>query len=113
MLMKIIKVFLNGLRCLWYTVTGSISEVTITGLKPDTSYEVRLSAINGKGESESSPSEFLKTEPVRKWHMLHSLQHTSNLLEDFFDPCLHKHITRGPLFSLVCSITNLEKLIKE
>ncbi|KAG7243160.1 hypothetical protein INR49_016535 [Caranx melampygus] len=44
---------------------GSISEVTITGLKPDTSYEVKLSAINGKGEGESSPAEFFKTEPVR------------------------------------------------
>ncbi|KAM9359015.1 neural cell adhesion molecule 1b [Symphorus nematophorus] len=43
---------------------GSISEVTITGLKPDTSYEVKLSAINGKGEGESSPAEFFKTEPV-------------------------------------------------
>uniref|UniRef100_A0A3B4WXE9 Neural cell adhesion molecule 1b n=1 Tax=Seriola lalandi dorsalis TaxID=1841481 RepID=A0A3B4WXE9_SERLL len=44
---------------------GSISEVTITGLKPETSYEVKLSAINGKGEGESTPAEFFKTEPVR------------------------------------------------
>ncbi|XP_051253393.1 neural cell adhesion molecule 1b isoform X14 [Dicentrarchus labrax] len=44
---------------------GSISEVTITGLKPETSYEVKLSAINGKGGGESSPAEFFKTEPVR------------------------------------------------
>ncbi|XP_039986518.1 neural cell adhesion molecule 1b isoform X3 [Xiphias gladius] len=44
---------------------GSIGEVTITGLKPETSYEVKLSAINGKGEGESSPAEFFKTEPVR------------------------------------------------
>ncbi|XP_044209929.1 neural cell adhesion molecule 1b isoform X5 [Thunnus albacares] len=44
---------------------GSISEVTITGLKPDTSYEVKMSAINGKGEGESSPAELFKTEPVR------------------------------------------------
>ncbi|XP_076592130.1 neural cell adhesion molecule 1b isoform X13 [Chaetodon auriga] len=44
---------------------GSISEVTITGLKPETSYEVKLSAINGKGEGERSPAEFFKTEPVR------------------------------------------------
>ena len=53
-------------------VTGSISEVTITGLKPDTSYEVKMSAINGKGEGESSPAELFKTEPVRKFHMSHS-----------------------------------------
>ncbi|XP_041797440.1 neural cell adhesion molecule 1b isoform X3 [Chelmon rostratus] len=44
---------------------GSISEVTITDLKPETSYEVKLSAINGKGEGERSPAEFFKTEPVR------------------------------------------------
>ncbi|XP_036944121.1 neural cell adhesion molecule 1b isoform X8 [Acanthopagrus latus] len=44
---------------------GSINEVTITGLKPESSYEVKLSAINGKGEGESSPAEFFKTEPVR------------------------------------------------
>ncbi|XP_041850547.1 neural cell adhesion molecule 1b isoform X9 [Melanotaenia boesemani] len=44
---------------------GSIDEVTITGLKPDSDYEVKLSAINGKGEGESSPAEFFKTEPVR------------------------------------------------
>ncbi|XP_030250357.1 neural cell adhesion molecule 1b isoform X15 [Sparus aurata] len=45
--------------------TGSINEVTITGLKPESSYEVKLSAINGKGEGESSPAEFFKTEPVQ------------------------------------------------
>uniref|UniRef100_A0A3P8SF36 Neural cell adhesion molecule 1b n=1 Tax=Amphiprion percula TaxID=161767 RepID=A0A3P8SF36_AMPPE len=44
---------------------GSIGEVTITGLKPETGYEVKMSAINGKGEGESSPAEFFKTEPVR------------------------------------------------
>uniref|UniRef100_A0A3Q3CWZ3 Neural cell adhesion molecule 1b n=1 Tax=Haplochromis burtoni TaxID=8153 RepID=A0A3Q3CWZ3_HAPBU len=44
---------------------GSIGEVTVTGLKPDTSYEVKLSAVNGKGEGESCNAAFLKTEPVR------------------------------------------------
>ncbi|XP_034557586.1 neural cell adhesion molecule 1b isoform X3 [Notolabrus celidotus] len=44
---------------------GSIGEVTITGLKPETGYQVKMSAINGKGEGESSPAEFFKTEPVR------------------------------------------------
>ncbi|XP_067364888.1 neural cell adhesion molecule 1b isoform X5 [Channa argus] len=48
-----------------YEDDGTMSEVTITGLKPDTSYEVKLSAINGKGEGESSFAEFFKTEPVR------------------------------------------------
>ncbi|CAG08913.1 unnamed protein product, partial [Tetraodon nigroviridis] len=43
---------------------GTINEVTITGLKPETSYQVQLSAINGKGEGESSAADFFKTEPV-------------------------------------------------
>ncbi|XP_068440826.1 neural cell adhesion molecule 1b isoform X4 [Clinocottus analis] len=43
---------------------GHTGEATIKGLKPETSYEVKLSAINGKGEGESSPAEFFKTEPV-------------------------------------------------
>ncbi|XP_047246596.1 neural cell adhesion molecule 1b isoform X8 [Girardinichthys multiradiatus] len=42
-----------------------INEVTITGLKPESRYEVKLSAINGKGEGESSHTESFKTEPVR------------------------------------------------
>ncbi|MED6244892.1 hypothetical protein ATANTOWER_026812, partial [Ataeniobius toweri] len=41
-----------------------INEVTIMGLKPESRYEVKLSAINGKGEGESSPTESFKTEPV-------------------------------------------------
>ncbi|NXM31827.1 NCAM1 protein, partial [Oxyruncus cristatus] len=40
--------------------------ITITGLKPETTYSVRLSAVNGKGVGEVSlPSEF-KTQPVRE-----------------------------------------------
>ncbi|XP_031989484.1 neural cell adhesion molecule 1 isoform X12 [Corvus moneduloides] len=39
--------------------------VTITGLKPETTYAVRLSAVNGKGVGELSlPAEF-KTQPVQ------------------------------------------------
>ncbi|KAJ7995528.1 hypothetical protein DPEC_G00245520, partial [Dallia pectoralis] len=45
---------------------GALSEVTIAGLKPDTNYEVKMSAVNGKGEGEASPSAFFKTEPVRE-----------------------------------------------
>ncbi|XP_009082990.1 PREDICTED: neural cell adhesion molecule 1, partial [Acanthisitta chloris] len=42
--------------------------ITITGLKPETTYSVRLSAVNGKGVGEISlPSEF-KTQPVRIPH---------------------------------------------
>uniref|UniRef100_A0A4W4FI36 Neural cell adhesion molecule 1a n=1 Tax=Electrophorus electricus TaxID=8005 RepID=A0A4W4FI36_ELEEL len=43
-----------------------LSAVTITGLKPETSYEVKMSAVNGKGQGESSPSVAFKTEPVRE-----------------------------------------------
>uniref|UniRef100_A0A8C6SUF2 Neural cell adhesion molecule 1b n=1 Tax=Neogobius melanostomus TaxID=47308 RepID=A0A8C6SUF2_9GOBI len=43
----------------------TFGSMIITDLKPETNYEVRLSAINGKGEGERSPEEFFKTEPVR------------------------------------------------
>ncbi|XP_048824339.1 neural cell adhesion molecule 1 isoform X11 [Lagopus muta] len=40
--------------------------ITISGLKPETTYSVRLSAVNGKGVGEISlPSDF-KTQPVRE-----------------------------------------------
>ncbi|XP_029964356.1 neural cell adhesion molecule 1b isoform X4 [Salarias fasciatus] len=44
---------------------GAAGEVTITDLKPDTGYKVKLSAVNGKGEGESSPVEAFNTEPVQ------------------------------------------------
>uniref|UniRef100_A0A8D2MZU6 Neural cell adhesion molecule 1 n=1 Tax=Zonotrichia albicollis TaxID=44394 RepID=A0A8D2MZU6_ZONAL len=37
--------------------------VTITGLKPETTYAVRLSAVNGKGVGELSPPAEFKTQP--------------------------------------------------
>uniref|UniRef100_A0A674B2Y2 Neural cell adhesion molecule 1b n=1 Tax=Salmo trutta TaxID=8032 RepID=A0A674B2Y2_SALTR len=49
-----------------YEVQGALSEVTIIGLKPETNYEVKMSAINGKGEGETSPAVVFKTEPVRE-----------------------------------------------
>ncbi|XP_068172869.1 neural cell adhesion molecule 1b isoform X3 [Antennarius striatus] len=45
-------------------IDSSINEMTIRGLKPETNYEVKLSAINGKGEGESSSAESFKTQPV-------------------------------------------------
>ncbi|XP_062377648.1 neural cell adhesion molecule 1b [Sardina pilchardus] len=45
---------------------ADVSTITITGLKPETHYEVRMSAINGKGEGESSLPTVFKTEPVRE-----------------------------------------------
>lgn len=60
--------------------TGTINEVTIRDLKPETSYEVQLSAINGKGEGESSSAESFKTEPVSKWSNVQLISFTPNLL---------------------------------
>jgi hypothetical protein len=40
--------------------------VTIMGLKPETSYAVRLAALNGKGLGEISTASEFKTQPVRK-----------------------------------------------
>ncbi|XP_040181942.1 neural cell adhesion molecule 1 isoform X6 [Rana temporaria] len=45
---------------------SSESSLTITGLRPETSYVVKLSAINGKGIGESSPLFEFITQPVRE-----------------------------------------------
>ncbi|XP_029924427.1 neural cell adhesion molecule 1a isoform X4 [Myripristis murdjan] len=47
-----------------YDAEDGLSMITIVGLKPETTYEVKISAINGKGEGESSPPTSFKTEPV-------------------------------------------------
>uniref|UniRef100_A0A673NFL8 Neural cell adhesion molecule 1-like n=1 Tax=Sinocyclocheilus rhinocerous TaxID=307959 RepID=A0A673NFL8_9TELE len=49
-----------------YEVKDGLSSVTVTGLKPETDYEVKMSAINGKGEGDSSQSVVFKTEHVRE-----------------------------------------------
>uniref|UniRef100_A0A8C6UT68 Neural cell adhesion molecule 1a n=1 Tax=Neogobius melanostomus TaxID=47308 RepID=A0A8C6UT68_9GOBI len=49
-----------------YDASDDLTKITITGLKPETSYEVRMSAINGKGEGESSEAVSFRTEPVRE-----------------------------------------------
>ncbi|XP_036416436.1 neural cell adhesion molecule 1b isoform X1 [Colossoma macropomum] len=48
-----------------YEVREGLKAVTITGLKPETQYEAKMSAINGKGEGESSSTVAFKTEPVQ------------------------------------------------
>uniref|UniRef100_A0A8C2GD70 Neural cell adhesion molecule 1b n=1 Tax=Cyprinus carpio TaxID=7962 RepID=A0A8C2GD70_CYPCA len=45
---------------------AGLSSVTVTGLKPENDYEVKMSAINGKGEGDSSQSVVFKTEHVRE-----------------------------------------------
>ncbi|XP_029374841.1 neural cell adhesion molecule 1a isoform X2 [Echeneis naucrates] len=42
-----------------------MTSIVIVGLKPEKTYEVKMSAINGKGEGESSPASTFKTEPVQ------------------------------------------------
>ncbi|XP_051955295.1 neural cell adhesion molecule 1-like isoform X6 [Xyrauchen texanus] len=49
-----------------YDVEDGLNVITIIGLKPETVYEVKISAINGKGEGENSPQETFKTQPVRE-----------------------------------------------
>ncbi|XP_077089270.1 neural cell adhesion molecule 1a isoform X10 [Siphateles boraxobius] len=49
-----------------YEVEDGLNLITIVGLKPETTYELKLSAINGKGEGESSAPENFKTQPVRE-----------------------------------------------
>uniref|UniRef100_A0A8C8H042 Neural cell adhesion molecule 1 n=1 Tax=Oncorhynchus tshawytscha TaxID=74940 RepID=A0A8C8H042_ONCTS len=50
-----------------YDAEDGLSMITIVGLKPETFYEVKMSAINGKGEGESSTPLNFKTAPVRKF----------------------------------------------
>ncbi|XP_032389063.1 neural cell adhesion molecule 1 isoform X19 [Etheostoma spectabile] len=48
-----------------HNANDEMTTITIVGLKPETTYEVKMSAINGKGEGESSPARTFKTEPVQ------------------------------------------------
>ncbi|XP_043389844.1 neural cell adhesion molecule 1 isoform X4 [Chelonia mydas] len=52
----------------WYDAKEANMEgmITIMGLKPETIYNIRLSAINGKGLGEISPVSEFKTQPVRE-----------------------------------------------
>ncbi|XP_047371992.1 neural cell adhesion molecule 1 isoform X20 [Sciurus carolinensis] len=51
----------------WYDAKEANLEgiVTIVGLKPETTYEVRLAALNGKGLGEISAASGFKTQPVQ------------------------------------------------
>lgn len=44
----------------------SSATVVLTGLEPNTTYEVRVAAINGKGQGEFSHTEAFQTLPIRK-----------------------------------------------
>ncbi|XP_053096062.1 neural cell adhesion molecule 1a isoform X3 [Pangasianodon hypophthalmus] len=62
-----------------YNVEEGLSIITIVGLKPETEYEVKMSAINGKGEGESCPPETFKTLPVTYTFTMSSVTPTTNL----------------------------------
>ncbi|XP_030010027.1 neural cell adhesion molecule 1a isoform X18 [Sphaeramia orbicularis] len=49
-----------------FDATADMTKITISGLKPETDYEVKMSAINGKGEGESSVASTFKTNPIRE-----------------------------------------------
>ncbi|XP_056254193.1 neural cell adhesion molecule 1a isoform X10 [Seriola aureovittata] len=61
---------------------GGMNKVTIDGLKPETSYEVKISAINGKGISESSSAKTFKTEPVLSSEIPSSIAATTMALRE-------------------------------
>lgn len=48
-----------------YSAEDGLNVIILVGLKPETVYELRLSAINGKGQGEASPVETFKTQPVQ------------------------------------------------
>ncbi|XP_068457206.1 neural cell adhesion molecule 1a isoform X1 [Clinocottus analis] len=48
-----------------HDANDDMTAITIFGLKPETTYEVKMSAINGKGEGESSQASTFKTQPVQ------------------------------------------------
>uniref|UniRef100_A0A8C1YKB8 Neural cell adhesion molecule 1b n=1 Tax=Cyprinus carpio TaxID=7962 RepID=A0A8C1YKB8_CYPCA len=50
----------------WVQRVYEVKDVTVTGLKPETDYEVKMYAINGKGEGDGSQSVVFKTEHVRE-----------------------------------------------
>lgn len=44
----------------------SPATVVLMGLEPNTTYEVRVAAVNGKGQGEFSHTEAFQTLPIRK-----------------------------------------------
>ncbi|XP_035290752.1 neural cell adhesion molecule 1a isoform X3 [Anguilla anguilla] len=48
-----------------FEVEEGMQVIFVSGLRPETSYVMKMSAINGKGEGDSSAPESFKTEPVQ------------------------------------------------
>ena len=56
--------------------------VVLMGLEPNTTYEVRVAAVNGKGQGEFSHTESFQTLPIRKSLLYSSVITTPNPLPD-------------------------------
>ncbi|XP_012517247.1 PREDICTED: neural cell adhesion molecule 2-like, partial [Propithecus coquereli] len=52
--------------------------VVLSNLEPNTTYEIRVAAVNGKGQGDYSKIEIFQTLPVRKSTFLFLLSHTSS-----------------------------------
>ncbi|XP_030633946.1 neural cell adhesion molecule 1b [Chanos chanos] len=55
----------NWMQRIYEVREEGVNAITISGLKPETDYEVKMYAINGKGEGEGSLPAVFKTRPVR------------------------------------------------
>ncbi len=64
----------------------SPATVVLNGLEPNTTYEIRVAAVNGKGQGEFSHTESFQTLPIRKSDTLytHTHTHTARFNDTFF-----------------------------
>jgi len=53
-----------------YSVFSPTAIVLLTNLEPNTTYEVRVAAMNGKGQGEFSRTESFQTLPIRECPLL-------------------------------------------
>uniref|UniRef100_A0A3P9I6Y5 Neural cell adhesion molecule 1 n=1 Tax=Oryzias latipes TaxID=8090 RepID=A0A3P9I6Y5_ORYLA len=75
-----------------YSKEDGKTKILVTGLKPETTYEVKMSAINGKGEGESSAASFFKTKPVLSSETLPSIAATILPLREPSAPKLEANV---------------------
>lgn len=75
--------------------------VVLTGLEPNTTYEVRVAAVNGKGQGEFSHTETFQTLPIRE---LPCSSHPTPFKIKAFSPigeALHMHDNFSHFFSIM------------
>lgn len=53
--------------------------VVLSNLEPNTTYEIRVAAVNGKGQGDYSKIEIFQTLPVRKYASLAGCFHSLHL----------------------------------